>query len=77
MYGDKVHVAVKEAGEKTTGLTIHVVDENYDEGRILFQATCDIAEEDTPLDIAGKVLKLEHASYPKVIEGWILDKPLG
>jgi len=74
MYGDKVHAAVKKAGEKCTGLTIHLVNEKYDDGRILYQAKCDINETDTPIDIAKKVLKLEHAYYPKVIEGWILDK---
>src|SRR5688572_23034977 len=74
MYGEKVHQAVKEAGDKCTGMTIHLVNENYDEGKILFQAKCDVSEEDTPLDIARKVLQLEHASYPKVIEAWILNK---
>ncbi|HMG93089.1 MAG TPA: phosphoribosylglycinamide formyltransferase [Chryseolinea sp.] len=74
MYGEKVHVAVKHAGDKSTGLTIHLVNENYDEGRILFQAECVIGEEDTPLDIAQKVLKLEHEFYPRVIERWILEK---
>lgn len=73
MYGEKVHMAVKQAGDKFTGLTIHVVNENYDEGRILFQATCDVSEDDSASDIARKVLQLEHASYPKVIEGWILN----
>jgi phosphoribosylglycinamide formyltransferase-1 len=74
MYGEKVHTAVKQAGEKCTGLTIHLVNEKYDEGKILYQAECDITDTDTPSDIARKVLKLEHANYPKVIEGWILDK---
>jgi phosphoribosylglycinamide formyltransferase-1 len=74
MYGEKVHIAVKEAGDKSTGLTIHLVNENYDEGKILFQAKCDVSEEDTPQDIARKVLQLEHAFYPKVIEDWILNK---
>ena len=74
MYGEKIHAAVKQAGEKCTGLTIHLVNEKYDEGRILYQAQCDISETDTPADIAKKVLKLEHEFYPKVIEGWILNK---
>ena len=74
MYGEKVHTAVKQAGEKCSGLTIHLVNEKYDEGKILYQAKCDISENDTPSDIASKVLKLEHAYYPKVIEGWILNK---
>lgn len=74
MYGEKVHSAVKQAGEKCTGLTIHLVNEKYDEGKILYQAKCDISDADTPTEIAMKVLKLEHEYYPKVIEGWILDK---
>lgn len=74
MYGEKIHAAVKQAGEKCTGLTIHLVNEKYDEGRILYQAACDIEDTDTPADIAKRVLKLEHEFYPKVIEGWILDK---
>ena len=74
MYGEKVHTAVKIAGEKCSGLTIHLVNEKYDEGKILHQAKCDISETDTPTDIASKVLKLEHKYYPRVIEGWILNK---
>ena len=74
MYGEKVHLAVKQAGDKCTGMTIHLVNERYDEGKILFQDKCDISDEDTPLDIARKVLQLEHASYPKVIEAWILNR---
>lgn len=74
MYGEKVHAAVKQAGEKYSGLTIHLVNDRYDEGRILFQTQCEIDETDSPSVIAKKVLKLEHEYYPKVIEGWILDK---
>jgi phosphoribosylglycinamide formyltransferase-1 len=74
MYGDRVHAAVKQSGEKYTGLTIHLVNERYDEGKILYQAKCEVANDDTPSDIARKVLKLEHACYAPVIEGWILDK---
>jgi len=50
------------------------VNEKYDEGKILYQAKCEISETDTPSDIASKVLKLEHEYYPRVIEGWILNK---
>jgi phosphoribosylglycinamide formyltransferase-1 len=74
MYGDRVHAAVKQAGDGHTGLTIHLVNEKYDEGRILFQARCNVDPQDTPRDIAKKVLQLEHASYPKVIEGWIFNE---
>jgi phosphoribosylglycinamide formyltransferase-1 len=72
MYGMNVHEAVKSAGEKETGITIHEVNEHYDEGRILFQATCKVEPSDSAQDIANKVHALEYAHYPKAIEGWIL-----
>ncbi len=68
MYGLKVHRAVKEKGEKETGITIHYVNEKYDEGRIIFQEKLEIDEDDTPEDIAQKVHALEHKYFPKVIE---------
>lgn len=71
MYGMKVHEAVKEAQDAQTGITIHEVDEKYDEGRTLFQAVCDIDISDTPKDIAEKVQRLEHLHYPRVIEEWV------
>lgn len=74
MYGHHVHEAVKAAGEKESGMTIHLVNEHYDEGDILFQATCSIASNDTPEDIARKVLQLEHQYYPEVIEKVIVEK---
>ena len=67
MYGDRVHEAVKASGDKETGITIHYVNENYDEGRIIFQAGCSVEEDDTPDDIAGKVHELEYRFFPKVI----------
>jgi phosphoribosylglycinamide formyltransferase-1 len=73
MYGMKVHDAVRAAGEKETGITIHVVNEHYDEGKILFQARCTVDEGCTSEDIARKVHALEHAHYPSVIEKWILE----
>ncbi len=73
MYGMKVHDAVRAAGEKETGITIHVVNEHYDEGRILFQARCTVDEGCTSEDIAGKVHALEYAHYPRVIEEWITE----
>ena len=73
MYGMKVHEAVKAAGEKETGITIHIVNERYDEGQILFQAACEISISDTPDQIADKVHCLEHTHYPKEIEQWILN----
>jgi len=74
MYGIKVHQAVREAKERETGMTIHFVNEHYDEGNILFQATCAITEDDSAEAIAAKVLKLEHEHYPKVIEQLISSR---
>lgn len=71
MYGSKVHAAVKAAGEKETGITIHEVNDKYDEGKKIFQAKCEVRPEDTPELIAKKVLALEHAHYPVEIERWI------
>lgn len=74
MYGMNVHRAVKESGMKESGITIHYVNENYDEGNIIFQTHCDVNIEDRAEDIAGNVLKLEHAYYPKIIEKVLFDK---
>ena len=71
MYGMHVHEAVKEAGEKETGITIHEVNERYDEGRILFQIACSVTKTDTPDQIAQKIHELEYAHYPGVIEAWV------
>ncbi len=68
MYGARVHQAVKEAGETETGITIHYVNENYDDGNILFQARCPISADDTAEMIAAKVHLLEHEYYPQIIE---------
>ncbi len=72
MYGPNVHKAVKAAGEKETGITIHLVNAHYDEGKILFQASCNVLSEDSFEAIASKVNALEHEYYPKVIERWVL-----
>jgi phosphoribosylglycinamide formyltransferase-1 len=74
MFGSHVHEAIRAANETETGITIHVVDEHYDEGDILFQAKCEVASSDTPDSIAQKVHQLEHTHYPKEIERWILRK---
>lgn len=68
MYGMNVHRAVVEAKEKTTGITIHYVNENYDEGNIIFQATCPVSEDDTPEKVAEKVHMLEHEYFPKIVQ---------
>lgn len=72
MYGMHVHEAVKAAGEKETGITIHYVNEHYDEGAIIAQFSCQLAPTDGPSDIAKKVQILEHENYPKVIENLVL-----
>lgn len=69
MYGNKVHEAVIAANEKESGITIHFVDEIYDHGNIIFQATCTIGENDTPVSLAQKIHHLEHQHYPEVIAG--------
>jgi len=63
MYGRHVHEAVKAAGEKESGITIHYVNEAYDEGDIIFQARCPVNAGDTPEDIARKVQELEHRHF--------------
>jgi phosphoribosylglycinamide formyltransferase-1 len=76
MYGHYVHEAVKAAGEKETGITIHLVNEKYDEGEILFQASCAVDPYDSPEQIAEKVHALEHRHYPEQIDKWIGGKLL-
>ena len=71
MYGLKVHEAVKAANEKETGITIHEVNERYDEGRIIFQVPCEVFATDSAEQIAQKVQRLEHLHFPAVIEQWI------
>lgn len=68
MYGMHVHEAVVAAGEKESGITIHYVNENYDEGTTIFQAKCPVLPTDTPEEVAAKVHALEYAHYPHVIE---------
>lgn len=77
MYGMKIHESVRSSNEKETGITIHIVDEKYDEGTILFQDKCEIALADTPAQIAEKVHQLEYTWYPKIIERWILESSNG
>jgi phosphoribosylglycinamide formyltransferase-1 len=73
MYGMRVHQAVIENKETHTGITIHLVNEKYDEGEVLFQASCLVNPVDTPEDVARKVQMLEHAHFPEVIEKVILN----
>lgn len=68
MYGNKVHEAVIANKEAESGITIHFVNNNYDEGGIIFQAKCSIDKNDTPETLAQKIHTLEYEHYPKVIE---------
>jgi phosphoribosylglycinamide formyltransferase-1 len=71
MYGMHVHEAVKAAGEAETGITIHLVNERYDEGKILLQARVKLTGSETAEEIAAKVHELEYRHYPDVIEKWV------
>jgi phosphoribosylglycinamide formyltransferase-1 len=73
MYGHHVHRAVFNNFEKESGITIHLVNEEYDKGRILFQTTVKLTTTDTPDLIASKVLQLEHEHYAPIIENTIMD----
>lgn len=76
MYGRHVHEAVVAAGEKESGITIHEVDEHYDEGRIIFQAKCSVLESDSPEDVANKIHQLEYRHFPQVVADWIKSLPI-
>lgn len=67
MYGANVHRAVKANGESESGITIHYVNEQYDEGNTVFQAAVRLDPEDSPEKIAERVLRLEHGNYWRVI----------
>lgn len=67
MYGDHVHQAVVAAGERETGITIHYINEHYDEGTIIRQFRCPVLPTDTPEAVAAKVHQLEYAHYPEII----------
>lgn len=67
MYGDRVHEAVVAAGETESGITIHYINERYDEGDIVFQKSCPVLPADAPADVAAKVHALEYQYFPMVI----------
>lgn len=71
MYGMHIHRAVKAAGDNVSGITIHLANEEYDKGRVLFQAAVDLDPSDSAEDIARKVLTLEHVNYPREIESYL------
>jgi phosphoribosylglycinamide formyltransferase-1 len=73
MYGKAVHEAVITGREHQSGITIHYVDELYDHGRIFFQASVDLANEETPGTLAEKIHILEHRHYPEQIARWLAN----
>ena len=76
MYGMHVHNAVISNREKQSGISVHYADEIYDHGEIIFQATSNIEEGDTPASLSQKIQLLEHAHYPAVIENILKSKNL-
>ncbi len=74
MYGMKVHEAIVAAGEKFSGITIHLIDEEYDKGEMVFQAKCSVEPGDTAADVAHKVQLLEHEHFPRVIEKLVSER---
>ena len=75
MYGDHVHRAVLEAREQVSGITIHLVNERYDEGRHLLQATCPVLEGDSPETLASRIHELEHRFFPTTIAQYLRFLP--
>lgn len=74
MYGSRVHQAVLEAGETESGITIHFINERYDEGAIILQARCPVMPDDTPDTLANRVHQLEYEHFPRVIEKLLLEE---
>ncbi len=68
MYGANVHTAVLNANETKSGITIHFVDEHYDNGDIIFQAECPVMPGDSPETLARRIHQLEYDHYPRVVE---------
>lgn len=71
MYGDRVHKAVLQAGDLESGITIHNVNEHYDEGKIIAQYSCPVFKTDTVETLAHRIHQLEYEYYPLVIKNWI------
>lgn len=72
MYGANVHKAVLASKDKESGITIHQVNQDYDKGKVIFQATCPIVSGDTPETLAARIHELEYQHYPRVIEELLL-----
>jgi len=71
MYGIRVHQAVIASGEKVSGATVHIVDEEYDRGPIVMQKRIDVHPDDTPESLAKRVLAVEHEIYPMAIKAFV------
>lgn len=74
MYGNHVHRAVLQNGEKESGITIHYVNEKYDEGDIIFQARCEVKSDDSVDSLSARIHQLEHRYYPGVVERLLLGE---
>lgn len=74
MYGANVHKAVLASKDKESGISIHQVNQDYDKGKIIFQATCPIVPGDTPETLAARIHELEHQHYARVIEEVLLNE---
>lgn len=76
MYGDKVHEAVVANHDTQSGITIHTIDQHYDEGKTVFQATCPVLPTDNAHDVATKVHALEYEWFPRVIEKLVMNEKI-
>lgn len=74
MYGMHVHKAVLDSNDTQSGITLHVVNEHYDDGAILFQAACEVLQEDTVETLADRIHVLEHHHLPRQIEQFLMDQ---
>ena len=74
MYGMNVHKAVVASGDKESGISVHYVNDKYDEGKLIFQAKCPVFSSDTAEDVAEKIHALEYEHFPKVIERVLTGK---
>lgn len=71
MYGNHVHDAVIQNGDKESGITIHLVNEEYDRGKILFQAKCPVLTNDTSDELANRIHQLEYRHFPQIVEDYL------
>jgi len=75
MHGQHVHAAVLAAGEQESGITIHLIDEEYDKGEFILQERCPVLPQDTPEQLGARVLELEHRCLPLVVEQLLTRQP--